>query len=230
MIVSSSVSAARVHHFHSLSWLRAHPAEQHCRGSWLGWNYPCNKSWEREGKGTRVAIPVTPATNFWLKSTFAFLSDPFWLALSAVCQVFNVKKTDFRKQGHHLHEFRLFNPCSHPNSDTYEKMSSSQEEIIQSLSHHHNISWGRSTITRCQILKIYQLHQCRHNLNSWTSSASQESDLSFNRVFSSCISTRFVEGRILLELNWKLNQYLITRHCIKTVTLFLHITELLVAF
>lgn len=126
--------------------------------------------------------------------------------------------------------FHLFNPHSHPNSSTYEKMSSSQEEIIQSPSHHHNFSWGRSTITRCQILKSYQLQQYRSSLNSWTSSDCQWSERSFNRVFSSCISTRFVEDRVVFELNWKLNQHLITKHCIKTVISFLHIIELLLVF
>lgn len=34
---------------------------------------------------------------------------------------------------------------------------------------------------------------------------------------------------MVLELNWKLSQRLITKHCFRTVRLFLHIIELLMA-
>lgn len=61
--------------------------------------------------------------------------------------------------------FHLSNPHSHPNSATYEKMSSSQQETTKFPSHDHNFSWGRSPITG-QTLRSYQLHQYRASLNS----------------------------------------------------------------
>lgn len=94
---SSSVSAVRVDYLNSPDFMPTLVSST-VEGHGLVVTIPLASSGKGKETRRRVVIPVTPATNFWLKSTIAFLSDPFWLALSAVCQTFTLKKTGFRKQ------------------------------------------------------------------------------------------------------------------------------------